>query len=87
MIKDEILALFNTESYSDIKNLVIQNDIKENENLLRILSEIEAVTSDMSYYNGLVSRYGDDNTKNAMCDFKRTKLCELRMEIEKRFCD
>ena len=83
--KDEILELYNVEDYSKIKRVLNSSDIGEKEELLSILSEIEIVSNDISSYDGLAARYGSNEPRKKMLEFKIAKWSEFRKEIEKLF--
>ena len=85
MTKDEILELYNVEDYSSIKKLIENSNISEKQNILNILAEADLVASDLSYYDGLISKYGEDDPRGAMLELKRINLLKLRKEIERLF--
>jgi len=71
--KDELLELYNVEDYSKIKSVVSSSDIKEKEELLRIVSEVEIVNNDIFSYDGLIACYGINDTRNKMLEIKISK--------------
>lgn len=83
--KDELLELYNVEDYSKIKSVVSSSDIKEKEELLRLVSEVEIVNNDIFSYNGLAARYGSNEPRKKMLELKIAKWSEFRKEIEKHF--